>query len=95
MSDMERWREEFPILARSVYLISNSLGVDFAVGGCLKASVRMTHASSHSSTNTASPPRCRAIPVPSPHGGVSVPGAPLVSRTLNARDFIGDYRDRI
>jgi kynureninase len=26
MSDLERWRDEFPILARSVYLISNSLG---------------------------------------------------------------------
>jgi kynureninase len=26
MSDLERWRDEFPILARSVYMISNSLG---------------------------------------------------------------------
>jgi kynureninase len=26
MGDLERWRDEFPILARSVYLISNSLG---------------------------------------------------------------------
>ena len=26
MDDLERWRDEFPILARSVYLISNSLG---------------------------------------------------------------------
>jgi kynureninase len=26
MGDLERWREEFPILARSVYMISNSLG---------------------------------------------------------------------
>jgi kynureninase len=26
MSDLERWREEFPILSRSVYMISNSLG---------------------------------------------------------------------
>ncbi|MCU1381636.1 MAG: Kynureninase [Acidobacteria bacterium] len=26
MSDLEHWREEFPILARSVYMISNSLG---------------------------------------------------------------------
>jgi kynureninase len=26
MDDLERWRPEFPILARSVYLISNSLG---------------------------------------------------------------------
>jgi kynureninase len=26
MSDLERWRDEFPILSRSVYMISNSLG---------------------------------------------------------------------
>jgi kynureninase len=26
MDDLERWREEFPILARTVYMISNSLG---------------------------------------------------------------------
>lgn len=26
MSDLERWRSEFPILSRSVYMISNSLG---------------------------------------------------------------------
>jgi kynureninase len=26
MSDLERWRSEFPILARTVYMISNSLG---------------------------------------------------------------------
>ncbi len=26
MNDLERWRDEFPILARTVYLISNSLG---------------------------------------------------------------------
>jgi kynureninase len=26
MGDLERWRDEFPILARSVYMISNSLG---------------------------------------------------------------------
>ena len=26
MGDLERWRDEFPILSRSVYLISNSLG---------------------------------------------------------------------
>jgi kynureninase len=26
MSDLDRWRDEFPILARSVYMISNSLG---------------------------------------------------------------------
>jgi kynureninase len=26
MSDLDRWREEFPILARTVYMISNSLG---------------------------------------------------------------------
>ena len=26
MDDLERWRDEFPILARTVYLISNSLG---------------------------------------------------------------------
>src|SRR4030081_1471511 len=26
MEDLERWRDEFPILSRSVYMISNSLG---------------------------------------------------------------------
>ena len=26
MGDLERWRDEFPILSRSVYMISNSLG---------------------------------------------------------------------
>src|SRR5258708_2719464 len=26
MGDLEKWRDEFPILARTVYLISNSLG---------------------------------------------------------------------
>src|SRR5438105_171186 len=26
MDDLEKWREEFPILARTVYMISNSLG---------------------------------------------------------------------
>ena len=26
MDDLERWRDEFPILSRSVYMISNSLG---------------------------------------------------------------------
>ena len=26
MHDLERWRDEFPILARTVYMISNSLG---------------------------------------------------------------------
>src|SRR2546428_14185805 len=26
MDDLERWRDEFPILSRSVYMINNSLG---------------------------------------------------------------------
>ena len=26
MSNLERWRDEFPILSRSAYMISNSLG---------------------------------------------------------------------
>src|SRR5438128_8267463 len=26
MDDLERWRDEFPILARTIYMISNSLG---------------------------------------------------------------------
>src|SRR5260221_7228723 len=26
MGDLERWRDEFPILSRTVYMISNSLG---------------------------------------------------------------------
>ncbi|HMD37294.1 MAG TPA: hypothetical protein VKH42_20100, partial [Vicinamibacterales bacterium] len=26
MDDLERWRDEFPILSRTVYMISNSLG---------------------------------------------------------------------
>jgi hypothetical protein len=36
MDDLSHWRDEFPILSRTVYMISNSLGVDFFVGGCLK-----------------------------------------------------------
>jgi kynureninase len=26
MTDLDRWREEFPIVSRTVYMISNSLG---------------------------------------------------------------------